>query len=118
MIRQGKIRPKHPGTHLRDDFLRTRFLTIGQLAIQMKTHVNELKLFVEGKKDVDKDFAKQLGKALETGPELWLKLQDNYDQHGRHSAIKNDFMEMSNPGKKVSFHKKWEPFTQDSSVGG
>jgi addiction module HigA family antidote len=50
-----------------------------QLARALDVPANRVSSIVAGKRDVSADTALRLAKALVTGPEVWLNLQQTYD---------------------------------------
>jgi antitoxin HigA-1 len=75
----NRMRPIHPGEILREEFLVPLGMSARQLARALDVPANRVSSIVAGKRDVSADTALRLGKALGTGPEVWLNLQQTYD---------------------------------------
>jgi antitoxin HigA-1 len=76
---KNRMRPIHPGEILREEFLVPLGMSARQLARALDVPANRVSSIVAGKRDVSADTALRLAKALGTGPEVWLNLQQTYD---------------------------------------
>ena len=80
--RQGWLGPAiHPGELLLEEYLKP--LGVGQLeaAKQLGVSLNRLNEIVLGKRGITADTALRLGRFLKTSPQLWMRLQADWDLH-------------------------------------
>ena len=68
----------HPGEILADE-LAELGMNAAELARTLHVPPNRITQILNGKRAITADTALRLGQWLGTGPELWLKLQQNYD---------------------------------------
>ena len=70
-----------PGEILLEDYLKT--LGVGQLeaARRLGISLNRLNEIVLGKRRISADTALRLGRFLKTSPQLWMRLQADWDLH-------------------------------------
>jgi addiction module HigA family antidote len=86
--------PTHPGEMLLKEFLEPMQLSQMDLAKHLNWPYARLNEIINKKRGVSPDSALSLGEAFETGPELWLNLQRDWDlwhslrEHRSISAIK------------------------------
>jgi len=71
--------PIHPGEMLIEEFLNPKGLSQREFAMQLGWTPAKLNELINGKRGVTADSALDLGRALKTSPEIWLKLQMYYD---------------------------------------
>jgi len=71
----------HPGELLLEEYLKP--LGVGQLeaAKQLGVSLNRLNEIVLGKRGITADTALRLGRFLKTSPQLWMRLQADWDLH-------------------------------------
>ena len=71
----------HPGELLLQEYLKP--LGVGQLeaAKQLGVSLNRLNEIVLGKRGITADTALRLGRFLKTSPQLWMRLQADWDLH-------------------------------------
>jgi addiction module HigA family antidote len=71
----------HPGEMLLEEYLKP--LGVGQVeaARQLGVSLNRLNEIVLGKRGVTADTALRLGRFLKTSPQLWMRLQADWDLH-------------------------------------
>src|SRR5262245_7726845 len=71
----------HPGEILREEYLKP--LGIGQVeaARQLGVSLNRLNEIVLGKRSITADTALRLSRFLKTSPQLWMRLQGDWDLH-------------------------------------
>ncbi len=71
----------HPGELLLEEYLKP--LGVGQVdaARQLGMSLNRLNEIVLGKRGVTADTALRLGRFLKTSPQLWMRLQADWDLH-------------------------------------
>lgn len=71
--------PTHPGEMLLKEFLEPMGITQSKLAAYLGWTYARLNEIIKGKRGITVDSALDLGEALNTGPEFWLNLQQNWD---------------------------------------
>jgi len=71
--------PPHPGRIVRQDCLRPLGLTVSEGAKVLGVTRQALNNLVNGKSGISPEMAFRLSKAFGSTPELWLRLQMNYD---------------------------------------
>jgi len=71
----------HPGEMLLEEYLKP--LGVGQVeaARQLGVSLNRLNEIVLGKRRITADTALRLGRFLKTSPQLWMRLQADWDLH-------------------------------------
>lgn len=71
----------HPGELLLEEYLKP--LGVGQVeaAKQLGVSLNRLNELVLGKRGITADTALRLGRFLKTSPQLWMRLQADWDLH-------------------------------------
>ena len=75
-----KLTPMHPGEVLREEFLVPLKLSAGALARKMDVPRTRVERIAEEMTGITADTALRLSKALGTTPQLWLNLQNDYEQ--------------------------------------
>ncbi len=78
-MRVRKRPPTHPGGILKRHYLEPLGLTISEFSLKLGVSRKTLSKITNEHGSVTPDMALQLSKALDTTPELWLNLQQNYD---------------------------------------
>jgi addiction module HigA family antidote len=68
----------HPGEHLADE-LRELGMSAAELARQIEVPVNRITQIMNGQRAITADTALRLGHWFNTGPEIWLNLQQLYE---------------------------------------
>tara|TARA_B100000686_G_C16742677_1_gene947558 strand:+ start:667 stop:1197 length:531 start_codon:yes stop_codon:yes gene_type:complete len=76
-----KTRPKHPGQILFDQVMQPLKVSRNKLARDIDVPVGRISEIVSGKRGLTPDTALRIGKYFGTTPELWLRLQAEYDLH-------------------------------------
>ncbi|MGH8321213.1 MAG: HigA family addiction module antitoxin [Gammaproteobacteria bacterium] len=71
--------PAHPGEVLRDGVFAESRLTVTEAAKALGVTRVALSRVLNGKAAVSAEMAVRLGKWLNTGPEVWLNMQAQYD---------------------------------------
>src|SRR5688572_28493710 len=74
-----KLKPMHPGEVLREEFLSPLGMSAGALARACGIPRTRIERIANGQTGITADTALRLGKALNTTPQLWLNLQNDYD---------------------------------------
>lgn len=71
--------PTHPGAILREDVLPALNLSVSAAARQLRVTRQTLHRLLAGTSGVSPEMALRLGKFCGNGPQLWLRMQQNYD---------------------------------------
>lgn len=71
--------PPHPGRVVRQDCVKPLGLTITEAAKALGVTRQALSNLVNGKSGVSPEMAVRLSKVFGASPEMWLRLQANYD---------------------------------------
>lgn len=71
--------PPHPGEIILEDCIKPLGLTITEAAEGLGVTRNTLSRLVNGKNGISPEMAMRLSKAFGSSPEMWLRLQMNYD---------------------------------------
>ncbi|HEY3443103.1 MAG TPA: HigA family addiction module antitoxin [Paludibaculum sp.] len=71
--------PPHPGRIVRQDCIEPLGLTITEAAKALGVTRQALNNLVNGKSGISPEMAVRLSKAFGASPEMWLRLQVNYD---------------------------------------
>jgi addiction module HigA family antidote len=74
-----KLPPIHPGEILREEFLLPLGISAMKLAEICKVPRTRIERVASEETGVTADTAIRLGKALNTSPQLWMNLQNEYD---------------------------------------
>jgi addiction module HigA family antidote len=72
-------KPIPPGEILSEDFMKPLELSINALARDIDVPPNRISAIVAGKRAITADTALRLGKYFGVSPEVWLRLQADYD---------------------------------------
>ena len=71
--------PSHPGSILRGGYLKPLDLNVSEAARLLGVSRQLLHRLLSGRARISAEMAVRLSKAFGTTPELWLRLQMNYD---------------------------------------
>jgi antitoxin HigA-1 len=71
--------PLHPGEVLLEEFLKPLGISQNKLALNMHVASQKINEIVRGKRSITADTALRLSIALNTSPEFWLGLQNDFD---------------------------------------
>lgn len=82
--------PAHPGEVLKDGVLSEGGLTVTSAAEALGVTRVALSRVVNGKAAVSAEMAVRLGKWLNTGPEVWLNMQAQYDLWQAERALRGE----------------------------
>ncbi|WP_419928963.1 HigA family addiction module antitoxin [Candidatus Poriferisocius sp.] len=74
----GEIEPSFTPGEILSDELEARGWSTARLAETMGRTVEAVTAILEDRTEITAEIADEIGRALGTGPELWLNLQDNY----------------------------------------
>ena len=84
------INPPHPGRIVREDCVEPLGLTITAAAKALGVTRQALNNLVNGKAGISPEMAVRLSKVFGSSPEMWLRLQVNYDL----SQVRQDQIEV------------------------
>lgn len=71
--------PSHPGLIIRDDVLPDLQLSVNQAAEQLGVPCATLSHVINGRCAITAEMALRVGKWVGNGPEIWLRMQGQYD---------------------------------------
>ena len=71
--------PSHPGLILRDDVLPELQLSVTDAAEQLGVSRVTLSRVINGRSAITAEMALRVGKWVGNGPEIWLRMQGQYD---------------------------------------
>ncbi len=71
--------PTHPGIVLLEDWIKPLNFSISKFALKIGTSRKNLSEITNAKCGISPEMALKLAKALNTSPELWLRMQVAYD---------------------------------------
>ena len=71
--------PSHPGLIIRDDVLPELQLSVNEAAKQLGVSRVTLSRVINGRSAITAEMALRIGKWVGNGPEIWLRMQGQYD---------------------------------------
>ena len=71
--------PSHPGLIIRDDVLPDLQISVNQAAEQLGVSRVTLSRVINGRSAITAEMALRVGKWVGNGPEIWLRMQGQYD---------------------------------------
>jgi antitoxin HigA-1 len=71
--------PSHPGLIIRDDVLPDLQLSVNEAAEQLGVSRVTLSRVINGRSAITAEMALRVGKWVGNGPEIWLRMQGQYD---------------------------------------
>ena len=71
--------PSHPGLIIRDDVLPELQLSVNEAAEQLGVSRVTLSRVINGRSAITAEMALRVGKWVGNGPEIWLRMQGQYD---------------------------------------
>ena len=74
-----KLRPLHPGEHLREDFMKPLGLSSNALAHALHVTPTRINEILRERRGISADTALRLGRFFGTDAQSWLNLQSHYD---------------------------------------
>ncbi len=117
--------PLHPGRILLERAMEPLGISRNQLARYIDVPVGRISDITNGKRGVTADTALRFGRYFDTGPELWLRLQAEYDLHvarkttwpeiEKRVRVLNSHAEQSAPTKNATSKR---PDADDEEDGG
>lgn len=72
--------PVHPGEILKEEFLDPMEITPYRLAKAIHVPPNRINMIINGKRNITMDTAVRLAKFFGTSSDLWIGLQNHYDE--------------------------------------
>ncbi|MEX8547911.1 MAG: HigA family addiction module antitoxin [Mucilaginibacter sp.] len=102
MLKQG-MPPAHPGEVLKGLYLDPLEISITQAAANLCVSRNTLSLIINAKTSIHAEMALRLAEALNTTPELWLDMQQNYNLwHAKNNRAKVQVKLMRKKGQEIN----------------
>jgi len=89
MVKSKKLPPIHPGIILNKEFLIPRKISPSQLATSTNIPLKLVKEICQAKKPINAEVALRLGTYFGTSAELWLGLQQDYEQECLENIVEN-----------------------------
>ena len=87
-----KLKPIHPGEHLREDFMKPLGLSSNALALALGVAPTRINAILRERRSITADTALRLARFFGTDAQSWLNLQSHYDiqcaEDGAGQAIK------------------------------
>ena len=82
--------PSHPGLIIRDDVLPELQISVNEAAEQLGVSRVTLSRVINGRSAITAEMALRVGKWVGNGPEIWLRMQGQYDlwQAKKKGAVK------------------------------
>lgn len=74
-----KLKPIHPGEHLREDFMKPLTLSSNALARALSVTPARVNEIIRGRRSITADTALRLARYFGTDVQSWLNLQSHYD---------------------------------------
>src|SRR5882672_770759 len=74
-----KMKPVHPGEHLREDFLKPYGLSMNKLAMDLRVPVTRIADILAERRGISSDTALRLGRYFKTSPEFWMNMQMKFE---------------------------------------
>ena len=83
-----KRRPTHPGAILREDVLPAMTISVSEFARRLGVSRQVLHKILAETHGITPEMALRIGEFLGNGPELWLRMQQDYDLWQARDAMK------------------------------
>ena len=92
LVRRQRITrpPVHPGEVLSEDVLPALRMTVSEAARHLRVTRQTLHRIIAGRTAVTPEMAVRLGKFCSNGPELWLRIQEQYDLWRARHKLKHE----------------------------
>jgi antitoxin HigA-1 len=88
-MKSKKLPPIHPGTILEKEFLIPRNISQTKLATSLNVPLKTIKEICQAKKPINAEIALRLGTYFGTSADLWLGLQQDYEQECLTDILEN-----------------------------
>ncbi|HEY5596353.1 MAG TPA: HigA family addiction module antitoxin [Candidatus Bipolaricaulota bacterium] len=92
-----KMAPVHPGEILQEDFMKPLGLTQYALAKALRVEPLRISQIVRGQRAVTPDTALRLARYFGTSPQVWLRLQADYDLEVAKDQIEDRILQEVDP---------------------
>jgi len=92
-----KMAPVHPGEVLQEDFMEPLGLTQYALAKALRVEPLRISQIVRGQRAVTPDTALRLARYFGTSPQVWLRLQADYDLEVAKDQIEDRILQEVDP---------------------
>lgn len=100
-----KLKPIHPGEHLREDFLKPLGLSATALAHALEVPAARITAIVNERRGITADTAIRLARFFGTDAQSWLNLQSHYDLQCAEDAA----------GDSIKRIRRWQPLAKANS---
>src|SRR4249920_520692 len=87
MTMAKKLKPIHPGEHLREDFMKPLGLSSNALARALEVTPARINEILRERRGISADTALRLARFFGTDAQSWLNLQQNYELASAEAAI-------------------------------
>lgn len=91
--------PPHPGKILLEDWIKPLNMSISGFALRIGTSRKNLSEIVNAKTGISAEMSLKISKALNTSPDLWLRLQVKYDLWQAKQRVNLDNIEVISKNK-------------------
>ena len=82
--------PVHPGAIVREDVLTALGLSVSETARRLRVSRQQLHRILACTHPITTEMALRIGKLAGNGPELWLRMQQNYDLWQAEQSLKDE----------------------------
>ena len=93
MALQRALPPTHPGEILREDYIKSRSLTITQVAKGLGVARANLSAIVNERAGISPEMAVKLSEAFGNTTQFWINLQKNYDVWHAERKVNRQFIQ-------------------------
>ena len=80
-MKSKRIPFPHPGETIREDYLKPLGMSVNRLAIELRVPATRMLEVVRGRRGITADTALRLARLLKTSPQLWMRLQADWELH-------------------------------------
>lgn len=91
--------PPHPGEILLEEYIKPLGFTVSAFAVKIGTSRKNLSEIVNAKTGISAEMSLKISKALNTSPDLWLRLQVKYDLWQAKQRVNLDNIEVISKNK-------------------
>ena len=93
--------PPHPGSILLQEAMHPLGISRNQLARDLDVPVGRISEITNGKRGITADTALRLGRYFGTNPDIWMRLQAEYDLHMANISAGAEIIERVRKLKKI-----------------
>jgi addiction module HigA family antidote len=86
--------PCHPGEIILEEVIKPLNITVTEFAKKLGVSRQAISEIINGKRGISPSMALRLSKALDTSPDIWLKLQLTYDLWQAKQSVNLDKVEL------------------------